>query len=630
MCGIAGELRAQGVVNGHDIAAMCATIAHRGPDSAGLWVDGPIGLGVRRLAIIDLITGDQPLSSEDEACRLVFNGEIYNHRALRRVLEERGHRFRTNSDGEVVVHGYEEYGEGIADRLDGMFAFALWDQRARRLLLARDRAGKKPLFYRPGPRFLFGSEIKAILRHPSADASVDPSVWPEYFLLGYLTGGRTFYRDIVELPPGHTLAVDAHGHERSRRYWALPFPAERPSELPEGEASRLVRDLVVRAVEKRLVSDVPVGAFLSGGIDSSIVVGVMTRLGAGPVRTFSIGFSGDPAFDESAAARTVAGHFGTRHSELIVGPDSAADLEALLGAHDQPYGDSSAIPTFIVSRLAARDVKVVLTGDGGDEVFAGYERFRAALLAERLPMPVRRAVAPLARWMPAGNGHYHWTTRARRFLGALGTGLPWSYLQWQAIFPPEELRELMGGADVSVARRGFEAAFDASRGGESLHRLLHLNFSTYLPGDLLVKLDRTTMANSLEARCPFLDPALIEFVGALPPAYLTRGRQLKRILKRAFADLLPPSILQRPKHGFGAPLAAWFRGPLREYVSDLLLGPTPLLREHLNAELVRRLCTEHLSGQRDHSARLFALLNFEIWLRALRAGSARTGARVTA
>ena len=622
MCGIAGEFWAAGVVSGSDIAAMCASIVHRGPDSGGLWVEGPVGLGVRRLAIIDLVTGDQPLSSEDGECRLVFNGEIYNYRELRRLLEGRGHRFATGSDAEVVVHGYEEYGAAVAERLDGMFAFALWDGRGRRLVLGRDRAGKKPLYYRAGPRFLFGSEIKAVLRHPSAEATVDPSVWPEYFLLGYLTGARTFYRGIVELPPGHTLVVGAGGSEAPRRYWSFPGPDRPARAYQERDAAVVVRDLVARAVEKRLMSDVPVGAFLSGGIDSSIVVGVMSGLMGEPVRTFSIGFAGDPSFDESAAARLVATHFRTRHTELILGSESAGWLEALLAAHDQPYGDSSAVPTFIVSKLAARDVKVVLTGDGGDEVFAGYERFRAALLGERLPAGFRKVAAPVASWLPAGNGHYRWTTRARRFLEAAGARLPWSYLEWQAIFPPDRLRDLLPGVDLASAVRGFEGVFEESRGSGTLRRLLRLNFATYLPGDLLVKLDRATMANSLEARCPFLDTELIEFVSGLPAAYLMRGRKLKKVLKDAFADLLPAPILRRPKHGFGVPLAAWLRGPLREYLCDTLMGRAPLLREHLNVEVVRRLCEGHLRGDRDHSARLFALLNFEAWLRALRSGRA--------
>ena len=620
MCGIAGEFCPGGRVRPEDVAAMCGTIVHRGPDSGGLWVDGPIGLGVRRLAIIDLVTGDQPLASEDGVCRVVFNGEIYNYRQLRRELEAKGHRFASAADTEVVVHGYEEYGPAIAQRLDGMFAFALWDGHRRRLMLCRDRAGKKPLYYRPGARFLFGSELKAILAHPTAEAVMDPSVWPEYFMAGYVNGPRTFYRGIVELMPGHWLLVGPGGAERTSRYWSYPLGGATGRPPSEPEAAATVRELLTEAVRKRLMSDVPLGAFLSGGIDSSITVGLMTRLGPGPVRTFSVGFAGDPAFDETPHAREVARRFETRHGELVVETATPELIETLLAFHDQPYGDSSALPTFLVARLAAQDVKVVLTGDGGDEVFSGYERFRAALLAERIPAALRRAARPLAGFLSGGNGHFHWTTRAGRFLEAAGAPFLGRYLQWQAIFRPDVLIELLPGVDPAASLAPFERVFEGSGGRADLTRLLHLNFLTYLPGDLLVKLDRATMANSLEARCPFLDTALLEFVAGLPTQYLLRNGRLKHVLKAAIADLLPADILTRPKHGFGVPLGLWFRGPMREYLSDTFLGRTPESAHYLRLDVVRRLCHEHLAGTHDHAARLFTLVNFEQWLRRLREG----------
>jgi asparagine synthase (glutamine-hydrolysing) len=630
MCGLCGIFNLDGSPIHAGVAQqMLDTLRHRGPDDEGsaLALDGAaLFLGHRRLSIIDLSpAGRQPLFNEDSTVAVIFNGEIYNFAALRSELIARGHRFRSHTDTEVVVHLYEDGGPGSIRRLDGMFALAIWDQRARQLILARDRPGKKPLYYaQEGSTVVFGSEVKSILRHPMVDGRLNPRAVPLYLTFGYVPCPHTFYDQIRQVPPGTYVLVGREGLRGPIPYWQLAFPrAGEERRVSEADARHDVRELLTEAVQKRLVADVPVGAFLSGGIDSSIVVGLMTRLMDRPVKTFTIGFEGAESYDERPYARTVAQTFGTEHTEFVVRPDAISLLEQLLHFYDQPFGDSSAIPTYLVSKLTRQYVTVALTGDGGDELFAGYERFLAARLAESVPAPI----AGLGRWLagtlPRSNGHGGFGGKAERFFRHAGKPIESRFLAWNSFFDCDLLSALLtpaAGAALKEIRinQSFAACFDKSRGCHPLNRLLHLNFTTYLPDDLMVKMDRMTMAHALEARSPFLDTALIEYVATLPPRLKINGWTLKYILKEAFRDLLPAAVLKRRKHGFGVPLGTWFLRDLRDYVRDGLLAPDAAICEFLNQKCVRGIYDEHLSGRRDFGQQLWALLVLEIWLRKQR------------
>jgi asparagine synthase (glutamine-hydrolysing) len=628
MCGICGELRFGGgapVATAH-LAAMRDQLIHRGPDSDGLYVspNGRAGLGFRRLRIIDLTpNASQPMPNEDGSVRLIFNGEIYNFRELRKDLVARGHRFRSQSDSEVIVHLYEEKGADCIADLEGMFALAIWDERAGTLLLARDRAGKKPLFcYRSDRLFAFASEMKSFFAHPDVAIEPDPEVVPYYFVYGYVPTPATFYKRVSQLEPGTLMTVDAGGRTDVRRYWQLRYPpAAEVRAVDRRDAVARVRDLLTRAVERRLVSDVPLGAFLSGGIDSTIVVGLMSRLMAEPVKTFSIGFEGDPAYDETAYARIVADRFKTDHTEFRVSPSSIDLVEKLIWHHDGPFGDSSAVPTYIVSRLTREKVTVVLTGDGGDELFAGYLRFYAAVLSERIPHAIGRSADALLSHVPAPASDRHWLARLQRFFHSMNMPLYDRMTRWNALFF-EDLERLLRPDFVAALPpidrlRYISSELGLMDGRSTLSKVLHANYTSYLPDDLLVKADRCTMANSLEARSPFLDRALVEYAAALPDDLKLRGRQTKVILREAFADLLPPAVQRRGKMGFGVPLDAWFRGELRDYMRDLLLAPDARYRDMLSATFVESLVTRHLSGDATFGHQLWSLLCFEQWLRLL-------------
>ena len=627
MCGICGELRFDGrAPREADLVAMRDRMIHRGPDSDGLYVSpsGGAGLGFRRLRIIDLSpNASQPIANEDGSVWLVFNGEVYNFKDLRTDLLARGHRFRSQSDSETIVHLYEEKGAAAIDELEGMFALAIWDESHRRLTIARDRAGKKPLFrYRSDRLFAFASEIKAFFGHP--DISIEPNLEsvPAYFIHGYVPGPATLYQRVEQIEPGTVMTIEADGRTRSRKYWRLQFPeagAVRPIDRKDAAAG--VRDLVTQAVERRLVSDVPLGAFLSGGIDSTIVVGVMSRLLSTPVKTFSIGFEGDSAYDETAFARMAADRFKTDHTEFRVSPRALDLVDTLIWHHDGPFGDSSAVPTYIVSKMAREHVTVVLTGDGGDELFAGYRRFAAALVSERLPAAAVRAARALSSRLPTPRHDRHWLAEARRFVQAAADPVDVRITRWMAPFFDDldalllpEFRSRLQPID-SLAYLAAER--DRMDRLSILSRLLHANFVSYLPDDLLVKTDRCTMANSLEARCPFLDRELTEFAARLPDDLKLRGRRTKVILREAFADLLPPAIDRRGKMGFGVPVGAWFRGQLRDYVRDLLLAPDARYRDILSGPYVESLVRDHVSGKRHAGPQLWTLLCFEQWLRLL-------------
>jgi len=634
MCGILGIVeRRGGPVEREQLRAMTEALSHRGPDGQGIErmeAGGlHVGLGHARLRIIDLSdAAAQPMANDDGSVWIVFNGEIYNFRALRASLETRGVRFRTASDTEVILRLYEVEGAACVGRLEGMFAWAIWDGRNRRLLLARDRVGKKPLFYHATPeRFAFASEIKALLQDPGIPAQVNEEALAPFFLHGYVPTPETLYRGIRQLPPGHWLQLGAEGTLRTEPYWDVPL-AEGVSGRPpsEQEAALRVRALLTAAVRRRLAADVPVGAFLSGGMDSSIVVGLMSRLQGSPVRTFSIGFAGDPQFDETAYARLVARQFGTTHTEFIVEPKAVELIERLVWHYDGPFADSSAIPTYLLAQLTRRHVTVALNGDGGDELFAGYLRFYATLLSERVPLWARRVARGISAGLPEWGGHRGLLRRLKKFTGSAALPFHERLSRWVAVFY-DDLPRLLPDPPSAAAGAGNGHApaplaalapyIARSAAASPLTQLLYVNLKTYLLDDLLVKMDRCAMAHALEARSPFLDRELLEYVFTLPDGMKLRWGRTKVVLRQAFADLLPTEILRRGKMGFGVPLERWFRRELRDFLQDLLLAPDARLRQHVNHRYVQQLCQAHLVGGVDHSSRLWTLLTFEVWLRNL-------------
>ena len=621
MCGICGEMSfAARPVNERALVAMTDTLRHRGPDHGAVYrsADGGTGLGFRRLSIIDLrAAANQPIGNEDGSVQLVFNGEIYNFQDLRKDLVANGHVFRSNSDSEVIVHLYEELGDRAIDRLDGMFALALWDERQRRLLLARDRTGKKPLFtYTNADRVVFASEPKALLGHPDLDIEVDAEAIPYLFLYGYVPHPETIYKGVRHVEPGTVVTFDRQGQQAARRYWQLTY-SQTPSEVPRAEAAKRVRELVTAAVQRRLVSDVPLGAFLSGGLDSTIIVGVMSQLLKEPVRTFSLGFEGDSDFDETAIARATAARFGTRHTEFKVKPSAIDLLDTLVYHHDGPFADSSAIPTYLVSKLTREHVTVAMTGDGGDEVFAGYLRFGAALAADRVPQWAGQAGATLLSFLPTPRNERQLVARGRRFMRAARLPRQERLVAWAGVFYDDlgQLLGLGGGPVIDACHHIRDLGGVA--GASPLNQLLAANFHSYLHDDLLVKADRMSMANSLEARAPFLDRDLMEYVAALPDHYKLDGRATKAILREAFADLVPAQVQQGVKKGFGVPLDAWFRGELRDRLSDTVLASSAKLRAYVDQAYVQQLVTEHLDRKANHGHRLWTLLTFERWLSLL-------------
>jgi len=618
VCGICGYLSRGGPAEGSTLRAMTATLAHRGPDGEGLHLDGPVGLGHRRLSIIDLSeAASEPMTNEDGSLWLVFNGEIYNFRELRRSLEGR-HRFKSQGDGEVILHLYAEKGDAAVAELDGMFAFALWDVRQRRLLLARDRTGKKPLYYHDGPGvFAFASEAKALLAHPGVPHERDPAALPLYLTYGYVPTPGTFYRGIRALPPAHTLAVTEAGTGAPQRYWRARFTSD-GSGMGDAEAEERFVSLLQTAVERRLVADVPLGAFLSGGLDSSSVVALMARAAGSRVKTFTIGFAGGAEYDERAHARLVAESFATEHTEFVVEPKALDLVDRLVYHHDGPFGDSSAVPTYLLSELTRTRVTVALNGDGGDEVFAGYLRLYGGALSERVPRAAFAALSGLLSLLPEPRDRKHPLRFAKRFAEAGRLPLLERYLRWNAYFTddlPSLLRpEVASSLDRAALLVSFRSAY-AAGAGSTLARLLQLNFETYLLDDLQVKMDRMSMAHGLEARSPFLDTALVEFGASLPDRLRMRLGKGKLLLRRAMQEILPPSILARGKMGFGAPLGAWFRSDLQGFVRERLLDPSSPIFEYLQREAVESVIARHGAARADLSARIWALLTLESWLR---------------
>jgi asparagine synthase (glutamine-hydrolysing) len=623
MCGIAGFAERDHTVwsRGSDswnragslLGTMCGAIRHRGPDDQGTLVDAGVALGMRRLSIVDVATGQQPIHNEDRTVWVVFNGEIYNYQALRTELENRGHRFYTRSDTETIVHAYEEWGLDAFARLRGMFGIAVWDTRDGSLVLARDRVGIKPLYYaEAGGRLYFGSEVKSILAADDVATTVDPVALDHYLSFLYTPADRSIFTGIRKLPPGHLLRWH-RGTAVTHQYWQLP--AEEQPLVSEAEAVEELRRVLQDAVTSHLMSEVPLGAFLSGGVDSSVVVGLMARASS-KVQTFSIGFD-DPAYDELAYARVVAKHFGTDHHEFVVKPDALAILDNLISHFDEPFGDSSAIPTWYVSELARRHVTVVLSGDGGDELFGGYDRYfphpRVAKF-DRWSPPGTRAVAS-AVWPLLPHG-----VKGKNFLRRVARDEQGRYLDEIGYFQPDEKAALLT-ADVHARMGSIDALRDAARRFERFAALpwhgqmMHFDFETYLPGDILTKVDRMSMAHSIESRVPLLDNEVVDFAARLPTELKIRNGRRKHVLKEAAASLLPREILDRRKRGFEVPLGGWFRGGVRELFSDVLLSAQARQRGYFEPRFIERMVDEHVTGRREHTLRLWSLVIFELWHR---------------
>jgi asparagine synthase (glutamine-hydrolysing) len=623
MCGIAGILFTDPlrVADREVLAGMGDSIAHRGPDAVGIWTEPGIALVHRRLSIIDLSGGDQPIGNEDDSVQIIYNGEVYNFQQLRDGLVARGHRFRTRSDTEVIVHLYEEEGEYLVEKLRGMFTFALWDRNRRQLLLARDRLGIKPLYlYRDREKLVFGSELKAILAHPEVKRQVDVAALESYLAFGMVAGEQSIFQNIEKLPPAHVLTVRPDNlHRAPRRYWQLRLePDPRPSADEWGEAIRAKLEETVRL---HLIADVPVGAFLSGGLDSSLIVGHAASGVSEKLRTFSIGFH-EETFSELPYAQQVAQQFGTQHAEEIVTPDAVTLLDELTHYFDEPFADSSAIPTFLVSRLAARSVKVVLSGDGGDEAFGGYARYahdlKEASVRRWLPAWFRRAVlGPLARCWPKAD----WLPRALRAKTAL-TNLSLeagaAYANTLAQCRPPLRRRLLA-QDLAAQlnghdpEKGIRDAHAAAPAGDALAGMIAADVAVVLPDDFLVKVDRASMAHGLEARPPLLDHELLELAARIPSHYKVRGGETKWILKQACRNLLPADIVWRRKHGFDMPVDAWLRGPLRDLYESTVLSSQARVAGLIDRATARGLYRAHLAGTGRHGQVLWSLLILARW-----------------
>jgi asparagine synthase (glutamine-hydrolysing) len=607
MCGICGIATTGGAVDPARLAAVSETLVHRGPDSEGYFVDGSVGLAARRLAIIDLQTGDQPIGNEDGRIQVVQNGELYNYRELRRDLERAGHSFATHCDTEVLVHLYEEHGIDFAERLRGMFAVALWDGPRRRLVLARDRYGIKPLYYRQADGELtFASELRALPR-----GEIDLDAVEAFLAFNCIPAPLTIFREIRKLQPGHVLSWQDGRLELTR--YARPAPVSAGEVRHEDEAE-LIEELRARlrdSVRAHLVADVPVGVLLSGGIDSATLTALAAAESAEPVRTFSIGFE-ERSFDELADARLVADQYGTRHEELVLRPDAALLLPALAEAFDEPFADSSALPTYLVSKLAAEHVKVALSGEGGDELFGGYYTYTADLLASRYGAMARFA-RPLVERLPSSSAKASFDYKAKRFVRAAHLPALERHHAWKEIFSSEARAELTGRRSDFDPVDLLQTRFAETEGAELLARLQDVDLGIYLVDDLLTKTDRASMAHSLEARVPFLDPFVTNFAFALPTEHKVRGLRKKVLLRKALAPLVPAPLLRRRKRGFSIPAAAWLRGELEPFARDTLSSDRLRRQGFFDPGTVRRILDDHISGKQDLSRQLWGLLAFTLW-----------------
>jgi asparagine synthase (glutamine-hydrolysing) len=614
MCGICGLVSLDGATAPDPavLAAMNETLLHRGPDSDGSVIDGPCGLAMRRLSIIDLAGGDQPIANEDGRIQVVQNGEIYNYRDLREELRGRGHTFSTHSDTEVLVHLYEERGPAFVEALRGMFAIAIWDSRESRLLLARDRFGIKPLYYRvAGGTVSFGSELKALLRQPGFSREIDPQALESFLAFNSIPSPLTIFKEARKLPAGHTLIAE-RGEVRVARF-ARPAPASADQVRNEGDEALAaeLRDRLRDSVRAHLVSDVPVGVLLSGGIDSAALTAMAAGESGYRVSTFSIGFE-ESSFDELGQARLVAERYGTDHHELVLRPDAVDLLPRLVEAFDEPFGDSSALPTYLVSQLASGTVKVVLSGEGGDELFGGYYTYVADRLAPRLGRAAQ-LLRPLVDLLPSSSEKVSFDYKAKRFMR--GAHLPpvERHHAWKEIFSPEAQDDLLAGDRISDPVDAYRARYAETEGAPELARLQDLDLGIYLVDDLLVKTDRSSMAHSLEARVPFLDTEVADLALALETRQKVRGLSTKRLLRRAVEPLVPNEIVRGRKQGFSIPVAAWLRGDLEPFARDVLSPETIERQGCLRPEAVTRVLDEHVSGREDLSRQIWGLLSFTLW-----------------
>jgi asparagine synthase (glutamine-hydrolysing) len=627
MCGICGLVSLDGATapDPAALAAMNETLVHRGPDSDGSVIDGPCGLAMRRLSIIDLAGGDQPIANEDGRIQVIQNGEIYNYRELMEDLHGRGHTFSTHSDTEVLVHLYEERGPAFVEELRGMFAIAIWDARTGRLVLARDRFGIKPLYYRvAGGQLSFASELKALLRQPGFSREIDPAALEAFLAFNSIPAPLTIFSEARKLPAGHTLVAEGGELEILRYARPTPVPADQVRTESDEELAEELRGRLRDSVRAHLVSDVPVGVLLSGGIDSAALTALAAAESGYRVSTFSIGFE-EQSFDELELARLVAKRYGTDHHELILRPDAVELLPRLVDAFDEPFGDSSALPTYLVSQLASETVKVVLSGEGGDELFGGYYTY----VADRLAPRVGRAapfLRPLVELLPSSSGKVSFDYKAKRFVR--GAHLPpvERHHAWKEIFSADAQDELLDASRTTDPLDVYRERYGETEGAQELARLQDLDLGIYLVDDLLVKTDRASMAHSLEARVPFLDPVVAELALALETKQKVRGFSKKRLLRRAAAPLLPREILRGRKQGFSIPVASWLRGDLAPFARDVLSPETVERQGYLDPVAVTRVLDDHISGKDDLSRQIWGLLNFTLWFDRYAREPAATGA----
>jgi len=624
MCGICGILNLnQERADKHILENMTAKLVHRGPDEGGIFVKDEVGLGHRRLSIIDLQTGNQPIYSEDKNIVLVFNGEIYNFRELRKNLEQKGHVFLSQGDAETIVHLYEDYQEGCLDYLRGMFAFALWDVKEKKLFLARDRMGKKPaVYWWNDKRFLFASELQSLLEAPYVQREIDSESLNLYLSFFYVPAPWTMFKNIRKLPAAHYLVLK-DGKLKIKKYWTLSaVPSNKSfSDYKEGLAAHLEE-----AVRLRMISDVPLGAFLSGGIDSSIIVSLMSKYSQGPVKTFSVG-SKNQLYNELSFARIIAEKFHTEHKELIVEPKAIDLLPEIIRHYGEPFADYSCIPTFYLSRFARQSVKTVLNGDGGDESFAGYDRYTACEIAEELNMLpgfLVKIINYFVEKMPPGNDIKTANWQLKRFFKSLAYEPRERYLRWISAFNPEEKTGLYRSdfANSINFDEGYELFKNYISGRENANfseEACNLDIQTYLPYDLLVKMDIATMASSLEARSPFLDHKFMEFAAQIPFDLKLKNYNNKHILKQAFKGKIPQAILKRKKQGFSVPIGQWFRGELKNFMLDVLLD-SATQKQYFKRSFIQGMIDEHLSSKVDNGYKIWTLLIFELWHREFIAG----------
>ena len=621
MCGIHGILQLDGQrVQPAWLSAMGDITAHRGPDDEGQHIDGDCGIAMRRLSIIDLAGGHQPLANADGSLVLVCNGEIYNFRELRAELQAAGHAFKTGSDSEVLLHGYAAWGDDVVQRLNGMFDFALWDARRRRLLIGRDRLGVKPLYVMQTPgRLAFATEAKALLKLPGARAELNRDALPDYLHLGYVPAPMSIFKGIRKLPPATLLAVE-NGQVKQWRYWQLPSEVDR--QVTEAEWVERIRDGIDRSVRMQMVSDVPIGAFLSGGVDSSAVVAAMARHSQQPIQTYAIGFEGGAAeqlYNELPYARQVAKLFGTEHHEIVVKPDVVGLLPQLIWHLDEPMADSAFITTYLVSEFARQDVKVILSGVGGDELFGGYRRYLGGHYAQRfhaLPGWARRLASATASRLPADR-HNKWLNMARLAKGFVASAEMQAderYRSYLQVMARDTVSSLLLAAPPVVSD-GLGAAFAAAGQDDELNRMFAVDAETQLPDDLLLLTDKMSMAVSLECRVPLLDHELVEMAATIPGALKVRNGQLKRLMKAALVPTLPDDILHRAKRGFGTPMGAWMKRELLPVVRELLSPDVLRQRGLFDAQAVSRLLADHEANRSDGTDALLSLLNLEVWSR---------------